>query len=60
MLDVSTGFVSIVKKMKSRNMITPVSKRKELLMSSLTKSNKRTKASSFIDNSSPGNYAILK
>lgn len=40
-------------------MVTPVSKRKEMKMSSLTKSAKRTKTASFIDQSSPGNQAIL-
>ena len=46
--------------MKSKKMVTPVSKRKEMKMSSFSRSAKRTKTASFINESSPENQAILK
>ena len=46
--------------MKSKKMVTPVSKRKEMKMSSFSRSVKRTKTASFINESSPENQAILK
>lgn len=60
LLDTSTGLVSIVKKMKTKKMVTPITKRKEMRLSALANSIKKSKTASFIDQSSPENQAILK